>query len=116
MGRSSRRRLDSRVIDEFMLNHQHDMTIEQVCRALCISHSTYVRHRRAIGMPPKTPHLKGITGAALDEYIANHIGDMSERDIAEVCGVSKTTVHRHIENMGLLEAHRAAFPKYGRRT
>lgn len=39
--------------------------------------------------------------AAVEEFIANHRGEMSERELAEALGLSKTTVHRAILRLGI---------------
>lgn len=38
---------------------------------------------------------------AAEEFIANHRAEMSERELAETLGVSKTTVHRAILRLGI---------------
>lgn len=39
--------------------------------------------------------------AAAEEFIAAHRGEMSERELADALGVSKTTVHRAILRLGI---------------
>lgn len=38
---------------------------------------------------------------AVEEFIANHRSEMSERQLAEALGLSKTTVHRAILRLGI---------------
>ena len=38
---------------------------------------------------------------AVEEFIANHRGEMSERELANALGLSKTTVHRAILRLGV---------------
>lgn len=38
--------------------------------------------------------------AAVDEYILNHAGGMSQRELADACGLSPSTVSRRLKALG----------------
>lgn len=40
----------------------------------------------------------------LDSFISEHFGTLSYREMAEACGVSKSTVFNHVRALGLTEA------------
>lgn len=40
----------------------------------------------------------------LDAFIVEHYGTMSYREMAEACGVSKSTVFNHVKSLGLTES------------
>ena len=41
----------------------------------------------------------------LDAFIVEHFGTMSYREMAEACGVSKSTVFNHVKSLGLTESN-----------
>lgn len=50
------------------------------------------------------PTNKNGSSTTLDTFISEHFGTMSYREMAEACGVSKSTVFNHVRALGLTEA------------